>query len=114
MVGHFVKNVILMRLTSMRYLFDLDNTLCTHETDYNDAKPHKDRIEKVNKLYDDGHDIIIDTARGYKTGINWRELTEKQLKDWGVKYHMLRTGVKIYADFYIDDRGIKDTDFFKA
>ena len=99
----------------MIYVFDLDGTLCTHDPDgkLSRVEPYKERIEMVNKLYDEGHDIIIDTARGYKTGINWRELTEKQLKDWGVKYHMLRTGVKIYADYYIDDKGIRDTDFFK-
>lgn len=97
----------------MRYIFDLDGTLCTNNPIFIKAKPLKDRIEKVNDLYDQGHTIIIDTARGSLTGINWKRTTEGQLKRWGVKYHELRTGVKFYGDQYIDDKGIKDTDFFK-
>ena len=37
------------------------------------------------------------------TGIDWREVTEKQMAQWGVKYHELRFG-KPAGDFYIDDR----------
>jgi hypothetical protein len=32
-------------------------------------------------------------------------MTEKQLAEWGVKYHVLRCGVKFFAEEYIDDRG---------
>ena len=40
------------------------------------------------------------------------ELTTKnQLDTWGVKYHSLFLG-KPSGDFYIDDKGIKDEDFF--
>lgn len=47
------------------YCFDLDGTLCTNEKGkYKKVKPLKDRIEKVNKLYDEGNKIIILTARG--------------------------------------------------
>ena len=99
----------------MIYVFDLDKTLCTYcfEEGIAAAQPLKERIEKVNKLYDEGHTIIIDTARGSITGLNWNELTKKQLMEWGVKYHQVRAGVKFYADVYCDDKGIKDTDFFK-
>ena len=38
-------------------------------------------------------------------------LTEKQLKDWGVKHHQLILG-KPSGDLYVDDKGIKDGDFF--
>ena len=41
----------------------------------------------------------------------FRELTELQLLQWGCKYHQLILG-KPSADIYIDDRAIKDTDFF--
>ena len=103
----------------MIYCFDLDKTLCraikskTKEVLYRKATPLKSRIEKVNDLYDEGHTIIIDSARGSVTGRDWEELTKKQLKDWGVKYHKMRVGVKFYADKYIDDKGSKDIDFFK-
>lgn len=95
------------------YVFDLDGTLCYQEEDYAKAKPIIDRIRQVNNLYDDGHHIIVDTARGITTGIDWKELTEKQLKDWGLKYHQLRLGGKLHADFFIDDKGINASDFFE-
>ena len=98
----------------MIYCFDLDKTICTQEPDFDltRAKPIKERVFKVNKLYDEGHTIIIDTARGSNTGIDWCKFTEQQLKNWGIKYHELRVGKKIFADRYIDDRGISDVDFF--
>ena len=37
------------------------------------------------------------------TGIDWREVTEKQLSDWGLSYHELHFG-KPNADYYVDDR----------
>jgi hypothetical protein len=38
-------------------------------------------------------------------------LTKSQLEEWGVKYHELVLG-KPSGDIYIDDKGIKDGDFF--
>jgi len=108
--------------------FDLDGTLCTQvdpknhgvyssvgET-YRDAKPHKERIALVNRLYESGHYIYIDTARAtsYPEKLEeWTEMTKKQLKEWGLKYHELRLGVKFGADCYVDDRGVYSEDFFK-
>ncbi len=40
-------------------------------------------------------------------------MTEKQLKEWNVKYHALFLG-KPAGDLYIDDKGIRDIDFFKT
>ena len=37
--------------------------------------------------------------------------TYDQLKSWGCKFHELQLG-KPAADFYIDDKAIKDHDFF--
>ena len=62
-----------------------------------------DRIAIINNLYDDGHKIIYFTARGYVTGIDWEEVTRKQFKKWGVRYHELKFG-KPNADIYIDDK----------
>ena len=91
----------------MRYVFDLDGTLCqTEGMDYADAQPDKIMIALLNGLHDAGHTIIIDTARGSGTGTDWQEATANQLRGWGVKYHELRTGVKIPADMYIDDRAL--------
>ena len=42
----------------------------------------------------------------------WGELTEIQLSLWGCRFHELRLG-KPHADFFIDDKGISDEDFFR-
>jgi hypothetical protein len=97
----------------MIYCFDLDNTLCnTVESDYDKATPILSRIKKVNELYDQGHTIIIETARGNISGKNHYYYTIEQLKNWGLKFHSLRTGVKFNADVFVDDRAINDKDFF--
>lgn len=47
------------------YIFDLDRTLClnTDDGNYLNAEPIKDRINKVNELFFQGHKIIIFTSR---------------------------------------------------
>ena len=92
---------------------DIDETICIspENRDYKEARPLSENIEKANKLYDEGHQIIYWTARGTTTGIDWREVTEKQFEDWGVKYHNLFLG-KPEGDLFIDDKGINDSDFF--
>ena len=97
----------------LTYVVDIDGTICnTERGNYFSSKPIQERIDKINKLYDEGHKIIYYTARGYKSGVNWRELTEKQLKEWGCKYNKLVMG-KPYGDAYIDDHNILLEDFFK-
>jgi len=94
------------------YCFDIDGTIClTEGSDYPNSKPIKERIELINKLFHEGHEIKFFTARGTTTGIDWRELTESQLTSWGVRYHTLILG-KPHADIYIDDKGKHDRDFF--
>jgi CMP-N,N'-diacetyllegionaminic acid synthase len=103
---------------SKRYVFDLDNTLCDTKRkddgnwDYLNAPPFVDRITKVNKLFEDGNYIIIETARGCVSKKNWYEETYKQLMSFGLKFHELRAGVKFNADFFIDDKAINSEDFF--
>jgi hypothetical protein len=95
------------------FCFDLDGTLCTNtEGAYELAQPILDRIARVNGLFDSGNKITIFTARGSTTGIDWTELTAKQLLSWNVKYHSLILG-KPFADLYIDDKGVSDSEFFK-
>lgn len=100
----------------MRYCFDLDGTLCTtvRDCDYTKAKPINSRIRLVNTLYDEGHTIIIDTARGSMTKKDWRAVTERQLKEWRIRYHELYVGTKTAADVYIDDKGIAANKYFKG
>ena len=91
----------------MKIVIDIDNTICTQEEDYSKAKPFKSRIDKVNKMYDMGNEVVYFTARGSETGIDWRDVTEKQFEKWGVKYHKLIFG-KPSADIYIDDKSKSD------
>ena len=93
------------------YCFDLDMTLCfTEGTEYQSSKPMSERIRTVNELYDQGHKIIILTARGSMSGIDFYELTKGQLASWGIKYHSLQLG-KPAADYYVDDKAVNSEDF---
>ena len=96
-----------------KYIIDVDGTICyTVGQDYENAKPFPDRIEKINQLYDQGHEINYWTARGYVSRLNWLELTMKQFEQWGVKYHSLKVGTKPNYDVWIDDKAIHSSDFF--
>ena len=96
----------------MKYCFDIDGTICSNTNGhYDQAQPIYERINIINKLYDEGNQIIFFTARGTSTKIDWKELTEKQLKEWNVNFHKLIFG-KPEADLFIDDKGISDKLFF--
>ena len=92
---------------------DIDETICISPEDrnYSKAKPIQKNINKINKLYDNGNTIIYWTARGTSTGIDWREVTEKQFSDWNVKYHKLKFGKPNYG-LFIDDKNINSERFF--
>ncbi|MGB4848600.1 MAG: acylneuraminate cytidylyltransferase family protein [Saprospiraceae bacterium] len=90
-----------------RYCFDMDGVIAhlSPNNDYSLAKPNFELINSINSLYEKGNYIIIFTARGSATGLDWHEITIKQLLDWGVRYHEFHTG-KPYADYYIDDKNL--------
>lgn len=96
----------------MIYCVDMDGTICTktENSSYENAEPIDLVVNKINRLYELGHIIKIHTARGGTTGIDWKELTARQLADWGVKHHELIMG-KPAADFYIDDKGLTPNEF---
>lgn len=100
----------------MTYIVDIDGTICTIYTnhkEYHKAEPYLDRIAKINKLYDEGHIIIYWTARGSRSGVDCRPLTEKQLTEWGCKYTELKTETKPFYDIWIDDKAFNAEVFFK-
>lgn len=105
------------KLTSMNekmiIYVDIDETICItpEDRDYSKASPIQKHINKINELYDNGNTIIYWTARGTGSGIDWREVTERQFKKWGVKYHKLNFGKPIY-DIFIDDKNINTENFF--
>ena len=99
----------------MRYAFDIDGTICTNREEVRkekkddtltcrDMEPYSERIQIVNDLYDQGHEIIYWTGRGATTGISWRDLTKSQLKEWGCKYHKLSIGEKPNYELLICDK----------
>ena len=96
------------------YCFDIDGVIATlvPNNDYALAHPRVAVINRINSLYDEGHKIILFTARGSATGLSWENVTEKQMEDWGVKYHKLQFG-KPAADYYVDDRMVPLSEFEK-
>lgn len=88
----------------MKIVIDMDGTICEEVPTFEKAlsKPIKGAVDKINKLYDNGHFITIYTARG------WAEfrMTEAWLEAHGIKYHVLMCGKPIY-DLWIDDRAIR-------
>jgi CMP-N,N'-diacetyllegionaminic acid synthase len=92
---------------SKKFCFDVDGVIMTitPQNNYNLSHPILETVEIINQLYDQGNYIIIFTARGYVTGIDWTELTVDQLNKCGLKYHELKFG-KPAADYYIDDKFI--------
>ena len=109
-----------MSLNKKLFCFDLDEVICKNVKyknskliNYNKSKPINSAIRTINKLYDDGHTIVIYTARGmtrYKGNVSiikkkLNTITANSLKSWKLKYHKLIFG-KIYYDFIIDDKSI--------
>ena len=91
---------------------DIDETICNSPDvpDYTTSVPIYKNIKKANLLYDLGHTIVYWTSRGNKTGIDWKDLTEKQFRSWGVKYHDLKFGKPSY-DLFIDDKNMNAKDW---
>jgi hypothetical protein len=88
---------------------DIDETVMDYQpsddrTDYNLATPIDINIEKINKLYDEGHTITYYTARGSVSKIDWFPLTQTQLDSAGARYHHLICGHKPAYDLMICDK----------
>ena len=101
-------------------VFDFDGTICTLVPDrqYHLIQPRWEVINKLNKLYDDGFQIIVLTGRGMityagdiqKIEERYRIEIEDFLLRYGIKYHKLMFG-KPSADYYVDDKGLNVEDF---
>ena len=90
----------------MNIFVDIDETICRYvdERYYAHAIPIQENINKINKLFGEGHKITYYTARGSVTGINWYDITKEQLDKWGCKYHELSVGEKPDYDLMICDK----------
>ena len=100
----------------LRICFDLDNTLVTYPTvvnDYSSVKPILKNIQMLNNLKNDGHEIIIYTARRMATHKgnvgkvikDIAHITIHTLEKFNIYYDELIFGKPI-ADVYIDDKAI--------
>ena len=80
----------------MTYVFDIDGTICAkdkfEDTDYESSKPIKDRVAVVNKLYDEGHTIIFQTARGMGRFNNDASKAIEMFYDFTVLWTWVRSG----------------------
>ena len=107
MVAIIRKNGFRYMKNKIIYCFDLDNTIChTIDKNYKNSYPYEEMVNKINELYDSGNKIIIYTARGGTSKIDYHELNITQLKNWGVKYHELIDKNKPHFDLFIDDKAI--------
>ena len=111
----------------MRICFDLDDTLCTGNykdsngvTRYENCAPKIGAKDMLKRLRQQGHVVIIHTARGMNTaqanvGVvlkNVGLLTLAQLHDWGFEYDEIHFG-KPSADLYVDDKAQNALDFWE-
>ena len=93
--------------------FDIDGVICkTHKSNYKNSKPNLKVIKLINKLYKKNK-IILFTSRFMGRNNNKISLAKKegykftvaQLREWGLKYHVLKFGKPSY-DIIIDDKSI--------
>lgn len=101
----------------MRIAIDLDGTICDIRKPgekYADVKPKPGAVEKLKKFKQQGHYIIITTARHMKTAEGNVNFVVSRLGletlEWLEKHEIPHDEVnfgKPYAQVYIDDRAIK-------
>ena len=98
-----------------RWCFDLDNTLVyTNGSDYENSTPIPEAIEKVREYKQRGDHIIIMTARGSGSKKDQRELTAKQLDEFGFPFDQLIVGLKPGGvDYFVDDKAINVLDWLE-
>lgn len=114
-VRHFCANWN-REISSKRFCFDLDQTLVTlprRKDDYTTVEPIMNNIKIIQRLAEQGHYIIIHTARRMVTHsanvgkiiADVGQITLETLRQFNIPYDELHFG-KPYADFYIDDKAI--------
>ena len=88
----------------MKMIIDLDGTICSEEKQFSRALAivNKGAREALQKIRDNGHTIIIYSARTWAE----YELTIDWLKKNKIPFDQLILG-KPQGDYWIDDRAIK-------
>jgi len=104
----------------MRICIDLDKTVCEPKKEgenYGDVKPKSGVVEKLYQWKNEGHYIIIHTARHMltcegdvkKVNLIFKMFLIEWLEKWKIPYDELIMG-KPFADVYIDDKALKFED----
>ena len=112
-----------MKEKNLRICIDLDGTICTLKKpneNYTEVKVQLGAKEFIDKLHQDGHTIIINTARnmqtqGHNVGKvmkNIGKITLDWLEENEIYYDEIFFG-KPNADITIDDRVVRYTDWNK-
>lgn len=84
------------------YAVDIDGILCEISSlPFAQRQPIRKNIAAINKLYDEGHTIILHTSRLNED----RTDTEYWTRLHGIKYQAIVYN-KLKADHYIDDRNL--------
>jgi capsule biosynthesis phosphatase len=105
----------------MRIVVDLDGTIChlRHQDEsYSQVQPVPGAVASLKRLKEEGHEIIIYTARNMKTQqgntgkviANIGSTTMDWLKKHQVPYDEIIFG-KPYGDLYIDDLAVPFTNW---
>ena len=86
-------------MDKMTFVIDIDGTLIRSVKEGDEYKViyiDTEEINAVNRLYAQGHEIILWTGRRWEL----HALTVKQMKNYGVKYHALVMGkpIGVYID----------------
>lgn len=105
----------------LTFVFDLDNTIVSYPNkykDYSNVSPNKNMISLMRSLKDQGHTIIIHTARKMvscngdvdRIEAEVKDTTIETLRNLDVPYDELIFG-KPYGDVYIDDKAVNTFDY---
>lgn len=119
--SEIIKNEHLLPKNKLTFVFDLDNTIVTYPNEYKDYRtvdPYPSIVSLIRQLKEEGHKIIIHTARRMVTCNGDVEEVKRQvgqitvdsLAQLGVPYDELVFG-KPYGDIYIDDKAYNPFDY---
>ena len=91
--------------------------MSTDRPRFGQGEVYHDRIEMLNKLYEEGHQIIYYTAwvsliKTRHKQEKWYTYTCNQLTSWGCKFNELIIGK--YSGDIIDDKGVHSDTFFNS
>ena len=104
----------------MRVCIDIDGTICETDSskEYAEVSPIRGARVALIALKQEGHHIILFTARHMKTCKGDADLAENKQRgtlEWWLGYHEIPYDELIfgkpYADIYIDDKGYKFEDW---